>query len=160
MNKAAMLTFFGLIFMWLGAAAVLGFIVAPTVFTTEPSKTVAGGIFGNVLKKFSYFEISIVVISFAAWGYLYANDREHTSIIAAVFLAFVGAIVLADVLMLSPAIWQLRGQIGNFDVEPADAAAKGLRDKFKSMHALSSILMLAKIAAGICAIIFQVRRVR
>jgi hypothetical protein len=141
---AAYLTALGL---WVGAMASLGFIVAPTVFRTTPSRLLAGTIFGAVLQRFGPVQIALGVICLAALTALCAGGvlRGRRAVIHIGGIAIMLALVLVSHLYLAPEIVREREAIANFDSVPPGVPAKA---RFDRLHRTSVQLAVGTLILG------------
>jgi len=126
---------------WLGAALIVGAVVAPAAFAVLPTRTLAGALVGRVLPPLFWSGAVIGLVAAVA-----ARRMQRT-------LAFVAALVIAASslvaqLVIAPRIEVVRASAGG----PIDALARddARRVAFGRLHGASvALLGLAGIAASV-----------
>jgi len=134
--------------IWVGGMAILGFIVAPTVFRTVPSRLQAGTIFGSILERFGPMQIGLAILCLAALVALRLLGGLPNR---AALIRFGGIVVMLTLVLIShcylaPAIVREREGIVNFDSIPAGTPQKAVFDR---LHRTSVQLAVASLAIGV-----------
>jgi uncharacterized membrane protein len=147
MTRAAHALYLTALGIWVGGMATLGFIVAPTVFRTTPSRLLAGTIFGAVLQRFGPIQIALAVTCLAALGVLIAGGalRGRRAVVRIGGVAIMLALVLVSHLYLAPEIIRERESIANFDSVPSGVPAKA---RFDRLHRTSVQVAGATLILG------------
>jgi hypothetical protein len=140
--------------LWVGGAAVLGSVAAPTIFSVleahDPTggRTTAGLVFGQVLSRFQQLSwilgglLAIVMAVRAALG-----PRPRKLGIRLWLLAAMIAASVVTAVVVSPRIEAIRdGTQGSVASLPDGDARKV---QFGRLHGLSNALMLFSLAAGV-----------
>lgn len=135
--------------LWLGAAAFFSFGVAPALFATLPSRTMAGAVVGRTLPIVFYAGIavgSLVVVLQAAGGR--TALRDVTALCGCLIVAACGVAQF----VIAPRIGRLQREIGGpLDALSADDAR---RAAFGRLHGMSvAWLGLAMLAAGVALVV-------
>lgn len=135
--------------LWLGAAAFFSFGVAPAVFASLPSRTMAGAVVGRTLPIVFYAGIAVgalVVILQAAGGR--TALRDVTALCGCLIVAACGVAQF----VIAPRIDRLRNEIGGpIDALPVDDVR---RAAFGRLHGMSvAWLGLAMLAAGVALVV-------
>jgi len=135
--------------LWLGAAAFFSFGVAPAVFATLPSRTLAGAVVGRTLPIVFYAGIvvgALVVVLQAAGGR--TALRDVTALCGCLIVVACGVAQF----VVGPRIERLRQEIGGpIEVLSADDAR---RAAFGRLHGISvAWLGLAMLAAGVALVV-------
>jgi hypothetical protein len=134
---------------WLGAALLLGAVVAPAAFAVLPSRSVAGDLVGRVLPVVFYWGILVYVAISLLGRWTDAASRWKPRMLAA---AVGGAACALAQFVVGSSIEGLRARMGG----PVDglAASDPLRVAFGRMHALSvALLGIAMVCALIVVLI-------
>jgi uncharacterized membrane protein len=134
--------------IWVGGMAVLGFIVAPTVFRTVPSRLQAGTIFGSILERFGPMQIGLGVVCLAALVALrlLGGLPNRAAVIRFGGVALMLILVLISHCYVAPAIVRERQGIVNFDSIPPGTPQKAAFDR---LHRMSVQLAVATLALGV-----------
>ena len=132
---------------WLGAAAIVGFVVAPHSFAAFPTRVAAGEFVGGVLHFVDAFAIVAggVVLAVAAAQH---GRFERARIALGVVLAAVGGVSLA----LAHHIATLRESLGPIDALPPDSPG---RKHFGMMHGVSVLVFLFGMIVAAAAIALE-----
>jgi hypothetical protein len=139
-----------LLALWLGAAAFLALVVAPSLFAVLPTRTLAGAVVGRILPPVF---IAGIVVGAIVLGLQVAGRRAwawHGREIAGTTL--IAACAIAQ-FIIAPQINRLRAEIGG----PLEdlAASDARRVAFGRLHGISvawlGLAMLAAAAAMIIA---------
>jgi hypothetical protein len=135
--------------LWLGAAAFFSIAVAPALFATLPSRTLAGEVVGRLLPGIFYSGMIVGVL--VALTQFRANDawawrgREISSVV------MIAACLIAQI-VIAPRIARLRADIGGpIEILPLD---DGRRVAFGRLHGASvAWLGLAMLAAAVVLVL-------
>jgi hypothetical protein len=135
--------------VWLGAAAFFSFVVAPAVFATVPSRTMAGAVVGRTLPVVFYLGIVAGAIVIA----LQASDgRSALRDARALCACLVVAACAVSQFIIGRRIDRLRENIGG-PIENL-AANDARRVAFGRLHGLSvAWLGIAMIAAAVALVL-------
>jgi hypothetical protein len=140
--------------LWVGGAAVLGSVAAPTIFSVleahDPAggRTMAGLVFGQVLSRFqqlSWILGGLLVIVMAVRAALGPRPRK-----LAIRLWLLAAMIAASVVtavVVSPRIEAIRDETQGSVAALPDGDARKVQ--FGRLHGLSNALMLFSLAAGV-----------
>jgi hypothetical protein len=140
---------FAILALWLGAAAFFSTAVAPALFATLPTRTLAGDVVGRLLPTIFYSGIIIgalvaaVEVGFGRGWYWRGVASASAVIVAACAVAQ---------FIIAPKIERLRAEIGGpIDALPIDDAR---RLAFGRLHGISvAWLGLAMLAAGVAIVL-------
>lgn len=135
--------------LWLGAALVVGAVVAPAAFAVLPTRTLAGALVGRVLPTL-FWSGAIVGLLVAALGRRSASSRARTVLGLAMTVACLGA-----QLLVAPRIARVRADVP----VPIDRLARqdARRVAFGRLHAASvALLGVAGLCGGV-ALFFTMR---
>ena len=137
--------------IWVGGAAVAA-ITAPVVFGKLASRDVAGGIFGEVLRRFEALkQVLSLVMVLGVFLRLEATRRiAGADAVAAVgiFVAVATNVYLA--MVVRPRMDYCRAKVGSFDAAPADNVWK---QRFDALHRRSTRVFLLGAAAAAVALV-------
>lgn len=140
---------FGVLALWLGAASFFSSAVAPALFATLPTRTLAGDVVGRLLPAILYSGMMVGALVVAAevgphGGWRLRGVETAASVI-------VGACAVAQ-FVIAPRIERLRVEIaGPIDALAADDAR---RLAFGRLHGISvGWLGLAMLAAGVAIVL-------
>lgn len=147
MKRFATAAYVSALGLWVGGMATLGFIVAPTVFRTTPSRGQAGTIFGAVLQRFGWMQISLGSICLAALITLLiaGSLRGRRAVLHLGLVLVMLVLVCVSHFYIAPEIVRERDRIGNFDSVPSGVPAKA---RFDRLHRTSVRLATATLVAG------------
>ncbi|MFQ5456167.1 MAG: DUF4149 domain-containing protein [Nitrospirota bacterium] len=138
--------------IWVGGMVIIMFIAAPAIFKRLESRTLAGEITGEILRKFDiivFFCISALVIT----GIIkYLNWENPTPWIIMRYMAILvmslSAIYSSGI--ISPKMRSLKSKISSFDTLPEN---NHNRIAFNQLHRISSICMFLNLICGIISIL-------
>jgi len=138
--------------IWVGGMAVLGFVVAPTVFRSVPSRLQAGTIFGAILERFGPMQIGLAAVCLASLiGLrLLGGLPNRAAVIRFGGVALMLVLVLVSHCYLAPTIVREREGIANFDSIPAGTPQKAVFDR---LHRTSVRLAVATLAIGVAVLV-------
>jgi hypothetical protein len=138
-----------LLSLWLGAATFFSFAVAPALFATLPSRTMAGAVVGRTLPIVFYLGLTVggIVIALQA-----SSDRGALRDVRALCGCVMVAACGVAQLIVGRRIDRLRADIGgSIESLPVDDAR---RVAFGRLHGISvAWLGLAMLAAGVALVL-------
>jgi hypothetical protein len=140
---------FAILALWLGAAAFFSTAVAPALFATLPTRTLAGDVVGRLLPTIFYSGIIIgALVAAVEVGF---GGGWHWRGVASASAVIVAACAVAQ-FIIAPKIERLRAEIGGpIDALPIDDAR---RLAFGRLHGISvAWLGLAMLAAGVAIVL-------
>ena len=137
--------------LWLGAALVVGAVVAPAAFAVLPTRTLAGALVGRVLPAL-FWSGAAVGLLVAMLGRDRGASRRRPLLGVAVTLA-----CLVAQLVVAPRIARVRADVA----EPIDRLSRedARRVAFGRLHMASVALLGVAGLAGVGALFFTVRAV-
>ncbi len=141
-----LLTSIVLLAAWLGAAALVGGVVAPAAFAVLPTRTLAGALVGRVLPVLLWWGIVVGLLAMLLTWPLPARAPRTAAALALVVLCAAAQVVVA------PRIERVRSAIGG----PVDALDRSdpRRQTFGRLHGASvALLGLGGVAALSCLVI-------
>ncbi|HEY4307787.1 MAG TPA: DUF4149 domain-containing protein [Gemmatimonadaceae bacterium] len=149
MRSTPTLVELALLLLWLGGAILFSAIVAPALFATLPTRTLAGAVVGRVLPMIFYSGILVgivtAVLDWQARGEWSWRSGATGGLVMVVSCAFAQ-------LVISPRIDRIRESIGGVidNLAPNDPR----RAEFGKLHAVSvGWLGIAMLCAAIVAVI-------
>jgi len=140
--------------IWVGGLAVLGFVAAPTIFSTieaqDPAagRALAGLVFGAVFARFQYAAIGLglllaaVLVLRARFGPPPARLAWRLWIVAT--MIGIGA---ATAFIIGPRIDHIRQEVTGTVAALPDTDPR--KSEFGRLHGLSNIFMLLTLVAGV-----------
>ncbi len=148
MKRWAQAIFVTALGVWVGGMAVLGFIVAPAVFRTVPSRLQAGTIFGTILDRFGSMQIGLGALCLLMLALLRLGTAltDRAAVIRLGGILLMLGLVIHSHHHLAPEIVRERESIVNFDSIPAGTPQKA---GFDRLHRLSVRLSVATLAIGV-----------
>jgi uncharacterized membrane protein len=150
--RAALAVYFSALGLWVGGLAVLGAVVAPTVFGTAGSRPLAGRIFGSILRTFGWAELALgglVVLS--AW--ILRSTPKGRAAKLRLLLAFVMAVLaIVYVCGVNPTVHQ-RGE--KLALNPSTPEDDPSRAQFRTLHRISESLVAANLLIGLSLLVFS-----
>jgi hypothetical protein len=133
---------------WAGGWIALVAVAAPTLFASQSSRSSAGALFGEMLRRYGAWEVVWSLVVFGAAMLLWWRGDPATR----GRLAWVGALIAVFVvnrIVLAPWMAAVRDQISSFDEEPADESQAALRVRFRMLHWIASVLTLVQVALAL-----------
>ena len=132
--------------MWLGAALVVGAVVAPAAFAVLPTRTLAGALVGRVLPTLFWSGAGVGLLVAVI-----ARTDKSARTRSALGLAVMAACLAAQ-LLVAPRIARVRTEVA----VPIDQLARGdaRRVAFGRLHAVSVALLGAAGLSGAAALFF------
>lgn len=131
--------------MWVGSILAVGYLVAPTIFTTLTDRQVAGMVAGSIFKAEAYLSI-IICIALMVLANLLVTRGLHQY--RAIRLLLLGMLICsaAASFVLIPWLDTLRDQalLEGMPVRLSPSA-----DLFRKLHGVSGVLFLIQSALGI-----------
>lgn len=132
--------------LWVGAGAGIGFLAAPALFQSVPSRREAGVLVGEILRRFEKAALGLgaaaALCILLQWVGTHGASRT-LSLQLALVLAML-ALVLYSKLAVAPEVRRLRDQLQGL---PPEAEGE-VRRRFGRMHGLSVLCLLAEILFG------------
>lgn len=135
--------------LWLGAAAIVAFAVAPAAFEALPSRS-AAGTFVGVLLRVVYVGALVAGVGAGVVVVKRRGRRYALRVALAGFVAAGGAAGLA----MAAKIASLRVALGPIDALPEDDPG---RRTFGALHGISIVVLLAGMLAALVAIVLEAR---
>jgi hypothetical protein len=136
--------------LWLGAGAFFSFVVAPALFASLPSRTLAGAVVGRTLPIVFYLGIAVGAITVALQA---ASGRGALRDVRALCGCLIVAACAVAQFVIGRRIDRLRGEIGA-SIESL-AADDARRVAFGRLHGMSvawlGLAMLAALVALVAA---------
>ncbi len=136
--------------LWVGGTLLVA-IAAPVVFGRIASRDLAGGVFGEILRR---FEIVKQVLSLALVIGVFVNLERggglagpSVAAAVAIFLAIASNVYLA--MVLRPRMKYFQMKVGSFDAAPPDDPWKSRFDRLHRRAARVLVLGGAAAAAGL-----------
>lgn len=123
--------------LWVGGLATLVLVVAPTTFGTAPDRSIAGTIFGAVLRSFSRIELACGVVALVCAGSLVGRPWGKTDIARGALVILMLALSAIVAFWLLPTMDSLRF------TEP---------ERFQSLHRVSTGLYGTNLLLGAAAV--------
>ncbi|HVR84846.1 MAG TPA: DUF4149 domain-containing protein [Planctomycetota bacterium] len=148
MMRAASAAFLAALGVWVGGMATLGFVVAPILFRSLPSRLEAGTIFGRILGVFGLLEIGLALVCLVALVVLRMAGAlgSRGAAVRITAVAIMLALVLVSQFYLSPQIVAERERIAGFDALPSGTPQKA---RFDRLHRLSVQVAGATLILGL-----------
>jgi hypothetical protein len=134
--------------LWVGGTLVV-VIAAPVVFSKIASRDAAGGVFGEILRRFEIVKqvlslVLVIGVFVALERGLVLHGRAAAGAIG-IFVAIATNVYLA--MVLRPRMDYFRMKVGSFDAAPADDP---FRARFDRLHRRSTrVLVLGWLAAAL-----------
>jgi hypothetical protein len=131
--------------MWVGSILAVGYLVAPTIFTTLTDRQVAGMVAGSVFKAEAYLSIIICIALMVLANLLVTRGLNQYRTIRLLLLAMLICSAAASFVLI-PWLDSLRDQalLEGMPVRLSPSA-----DLFRKLHGASSVLFLIQSALGI-----------
>ncbi|OGB23249.1 MAG: hypothetical protein A3I66_08830 [Burkholderiales bacterium RIFCSPLOWO2_02_FULL_57_36] len=136
---------------WAGSLWTIGYVVAPVLFSTLPSKVLAGTIAGQLFRIEAWVSVvcSVLLIASLAFGSADERSRPHKILFAIVCAMLVCTLI--GYFGLQPMMALLREGAGPEGVMDSDA-----RMKFSILHGFSAAFYLIQSLLGI-GLILKIR---
>lgn len=133
--------------IWIGGGIALGALTAPTLFRTIPDRSMAGGAFGSILRKFARLRLlALTLVLGAALTKHLAWERHAAG--PWIPIRWIAIVVMAlqlcyEILVLETAIERAHG--------PGGGGSEG----FQRLHRRAGLLMKLGIGAAVVALFFN-----
>jgi hypothetical protein len=130
---------------WLGAAIIVGAVVAPAAFAVLPSRTLAGALVGRVLPPLFWCGVAVGLVAAVAAR----RAQRRSAFVAALLITLPSAVAQG---VVAPRIETVRASAGG----PIDALGRddARRIAFGRLHGVSvALLGLAGIAATLTLVL-------
>src|SRR5262245_44489738 len=137
-------TFLFALSLWVGGGAAISFFVAPVVFEFAGSRSLAGEIVGQVLRRFDLYALvagSIALLA-ALVEMLGTVGASRTLGLKLALIAAMLGLSLYSRFALLPEIRKLRAQLGDIDSVPREDP---WRAAFGRLHALSVLCLFGEM---------------
>lgn len=148
--------------VWLGGMAILGAVVAPTIFQTlqmadpESGRALAGLAFGAILARFHYVAygcgvlLLVMLIVMALLGPRPKHFAIRWGIVAAMLLValYSGVVVLGEIDAIQREVGTLPSRL---------AAGDARRVRFDELHQLSTRLMMIDLIGALALLYWEAR---
>lgn len=152
MIRAAQSVYFTALGLWVGGLAVLGAIVAPTVFRNAPTRADAGRIFGAILRTFGIVEVVLAgLVLVSGWALRQAPGMRWGKA-RTVLVVLLCVLVVVSVFGVDPAVAQAAVKLQGIQNLPADDPGKA---HFDLLHGLSEKLAGTTLLAGLALLILS-----
>jgi hypothetical protein len=136
--------------LWVGGMWVVGFIVAPLLFSRLPDRAISGLLAGKLLAIVAWIGIACAV-----YLLIFRIARSGAACLKQGFfwvtLAML-ALVLAGTFGVQPIMESLRAQ-----ALPKEVMESILRDRFMTWHGVASVLFLMQAALGLALVVLHGR---
>jgi hypothetical protein len=145
--RAANAAFLCALGIWVGGMGTLGFIVAPAVFRTLPSRLQAGTTFGSILQSFGTLQLLLGGVCLGSLVLLWGAGglRGRRALFRGLAVAVMLGLVLVSQWYLAPEIVRERQGLVGFDSIPAGTPQKA---RFDRLHRASVGLAVATLLIG------------
>ena len=148
--------------VWLGGMAILGAVVAPTIFQTlqaadpESGRALAGLAFGAILARFHYLAygcgilILVMLVVIALLGPRPKHFAIRCGIVVGMLLvaAYSGLVVLREIDAIQREVGTLPSRL---------PAGDGRRVRFDELHQLSTRLMMVDLVGALALLYWEAR---
>jgi hypothetical protein len=136
-----------LLTLWVGGMWIVGYLVAPAIFSVLDSRPLAGELAGRLFRYLAYLGLGCgVSLLLLAWLH---GGRQCWGAWRTWMLVTMLAITVLTAFLLIPHMDALRAAL------PADAAVDSPeRQQFRQLHGLSSMLFLGNSLLGMILVVF------
>jgi hypothetical protein len=135
--------------LWVGGMWMLGYVVVPTLFKVLPDRQLAGMVAGQLFTLLAYIGIAsalyLLVFQLQQSGRAALQHRTFRVTLAMLLLVLIGEFIL------QPILAGLKVQ-----ALPLDVMNSAFAPRFKTWHAVSSILFLIQSLLGIALVLFSI----
>jgi hypothetical protein len=131
--------------MWVGSILAVGYLVAPTIFTTLTDRQVAGMVAGSVFKAEAYLSIIVCIALMVLANLLVTRGLNQYRAIRLLLLVMLICSAAASFVLI-PWLDSLRDQAL---LEGMPVMLSPSADLFRKLHGVSSALFLIQSALGI-----------
>jgi hypothetical protein len=145
--------------VWIGGIVFLSFVEAPTVFSSLPSRHMAGTIVGHSLGILHWMGLFSGVIFLGSSLLLSSLSTGTAQPLAARHILVLAMLLLTAVSQfgISPKMATLRAQLGDIDTVPATDPA---RMQFNTLHLWSVRLEVAVLIMGLGVVFLTARQIQ
>lgn len=139
--------------LWVGGLWIIGYLVAPVLFSSLGDRQLAGIVAGKLFALIAWVGLGatayLVVFLFGRWG--------GQAFKCSVFWLVLGMAAMAAISLfgIQPLMAQLK-----LDALPREVMESVLRDRFAAWHGISSILYLAQSLLGLWLVVWSGRGLR
>jgi uncharacterized membrane protein len=131
--------------IWTGGLAALGFIAAPAIFQTAPSRDSAGRTFGLILKRFHWvaYACGVVILLAGVVRWMGSYRMQAAEVVRYIIALLMLCLTLYSGLVLLRKVEKLRAAL-------ADGAKKDdpRRAEFNGLHRRATTLMAFNVLLG------------
>ena len=131
--------------MWVGSILAVGYLVAPTIFTTLTDRQVAGMVAGSIFKAEAYLSIIICIALMVLANLLVTRGMNQYRTIRLLLLGMLICSAAASFVLI-PWLDTLRDQAL---LEGMPVMLSPSADLFRKLHGVSRVLFLIQSALGI-----------
>lgn len=132
--------------LWVGSLWTIGYVVAPTLFTTLYDKVLAGTIAGNLFQIEAWLSVGCAMVLI---GFLLPIKREDSTKITLLRLIVVMLIcTVIGYFVLHPFMASLRATAGSAGIMASD-----VKMQFGILHGISSLFYLIESLLGVALIL-------
>ncbi|MFZ2853772.1 MAG: DUF4149 domain-containing protein [Rhodocyclaceae bacterium] len=153
MRRFADALYFTALTLWVGGLWAIGYIVAPTIFSTLADRQLAGALAGKLFALIGWIGLGC-----AAYLLIFMLLRVGSAALkrGVFWLVFLMALLTAVSLFgIQPLLMQLKA-----DALPREVMEGVLRDRFATWHGISSILYLLQSLFGLLVVLGAGRGLR
>ncbi|TXH09245.1 MAG: DUF4149 domain-containing protein [Gammaproteobacteria bacterium] len=139
--------------LWVGGLWIIGYLVAPVLFSSLGDRQLAGIVAGKLFALIAWVGLGatayLVVFLFGRWG--------GQAFKCSVFWLVLGMAAMAAISLfgIQPLMAQLK-----LDALPREVMESVLRDRFAAWHGISSILYLVQSVLGLWLVVWSGRGLR
>ncbi len=134
-----------LLTLWIGGMWIIGFVVAPTLFSLLADRSMAGNIAGHLFTVLNYIGIVSAVFLLIAQYLRQAQASFKNRLFWMIVIMLV--IILISQFVLQPMMAELKTQ----------TMTDAVKGQFGRLHFFSSLLYLANCVFGLVLVIFSCR---
>ena len=142
---------------WVGATLFVGFLLAPGVFATLPTRELAGSVVGMALARLHLLGFACAAVYWTATA-ASMPSRPWPGRPADICVVLMVLVLAASHFGITPRLADLRAQMaaahGSIDATPKD---DGLRLSFGRLHGIANVLELLILLLGLTALFLTVR---
>lgn len=139
--------------LWVGGLWVIGYLVAPVLFSSLGDRQVAGEIAGKLFELIAWIGLGcatyLLIFLFGRFGRRVFHSAIFWLVLLMVIMALVG------LFGIQPVMAQLKA-----DAMPRAVMESVLRDRFSTWHGISSILYLVQSLLGAWLVVWVQRGLR
>ena len=153
MRKLSEVLCFAAITLWIGGLWIIGYVVAPVLFSSLGDRLLAGAIAGKLFSWIAWIGLGcagyLLFFGFVRQGGRFCRSAGFWLILLMVLMTVVSHFGI------QPLMVQLKA-----DALPREVMESVLRDRFATWHGISSILYLAQSLLGLWLVVWANRGLR